>query len=187
MNDKLYIYTFGGGDLSMWKYSRFVVRTTDPRLMGQEEPYRDFWFSNAEQYVMAMKALLFDNLGIFWQVMDTRSPSEADTIAADGNFANFDEERWHQHLMQFVYDANMQKFSQDDKLRESLMKAPHDAFFAFTTDKDLLLGTGLPCRDKSNRVPSKWPGVNILGLALTAVRDELLRQQPHDEEQQEEE
>ena len=182
MNDKLYIYTFSGGDFSMWKYSRFVVKTTDPRLMGQEEPYRDFWFCSAEQYLMAMKALLFDNLRIFWDVMATRSPSEADAIAADGNFANFDQARWEECLTQFVYDANMHKFSQGGELRESLMKAPRSAIFAYTTDKDMLLGTGLPSRDKNNYVPSKWPGVNILGLALTAVRDELLRH-PQDEEE----
>lgn len=180
MSSDFNIYPFGGGDFSMWKYSRFVVKTTDPRLLGQDEPYRDFWFSTAEQYVMAMKALLFDNMRVFWQVMTTRSPAEADSYAADACFPNFDQQKWHESLPTFVYEANMYKFSQDDKMYESLMKVPADALFAYTTDRDDILGTGLPQKDIRNKTPSQWRGANVLGVVLSAVRAELLQ---HEEEE----
>jgi len=44
---------------------------------------------------------------------------------------------------------------------------------AFASKKDARLGTGLGVRDTLCNEPWDWPGLNLLGLAWEAVRDEL--------------
>ena len=86
------------------------------------------------------------------------------------NVRPFDATAWETAVYDHVRRINIAKFSQNDDLRARLL-ATGGRFLAEASPNDTTWGIGLDAATAAVTAPSKWPGANLLGVALMEVRD----------------
>ena len=128
-------------------------------------------YNCAEQYMMAEKAKVFEDVDILLEILET---SEQARIKILGRMVqNFDEETWNSQKYKIVVKANLHKFSQNEELKEFLIRTG-DKIIVEASPYDKVWGIGMNENDKNISNPNKWKGENLLGFALMEVRDLLL-------------
>ena len=125
----------------------------------------------AEQYMMEQKALLFDNIDIAQKIMETDDPSAHKALGRE--ITGFIEDKWNLHKYQFVLNANLAKFSQNQPLKDFILSTG-SKILVEASPYDKIWGIGMSASDKNVSNPSFWQGQNLLGIALMEVR-EILR------------
>ena len=133
----------------------------------------DVEYLHVEQYMMAQKALLFHDEEIYRRIMETSSPSKCKALGKE--VRGFDSEIWNAHKFEIVRTAVYAKFEQHPDLLEMLL-VTGDAVMAEASPKDHIWGIGLGAEEAMKRDPAAWPGENLLGKALMAVREELRKE-----------
>ncbi len=123
-----------------------------------------------EQYMMAKKALLFEDYEIYSQIMKAKTPRDCKRLGRLVH--NFDAAKWHTVREEIVYHANIAKFSQNEELREQLLQTG-DAILAEASPLDKIWGIGMSADDVDAINPEQWNGQNLLGKILMKVRTEL--------------
>lgn len=83
-------------------------------------------------------------------------------------------------MLDIVVQGNRHKFGQNPALKGALL-ATGDTILAEASPFDTLWGIGLRASDPRASVRTQWRGKNLLGAALTQVRQEL-RQAGHPEQ-----
>jgi ribA/ribD-fused uncharacterized protein len=127
-------------------------------------------YLTAEHYMMARKARLFrDNLALD-KILSASSPSEAKKLGRA--VRGFIESVWNEHRFQIVIDANVAKFRQNAALGEFMLET-HDRVIVEASPRDRIWGIGLSQTNPNAEHPDKWRGLNLLGFALMAARDQL--------------
>ena len=144
------------GCFSQWFYAPFTV-----------EGIR---YSTVEQYMMAKKALLFNDYDIYSQILNEKDPYKCKKMGKLVH--NFRGHRWDECKEEIVYRANLAKFSQNYDIREILLKTGN-ATLAEASPYDRIWGIGLGADDPKAMHPDHWKGENLLGHALMRVRHEL--------------
>ena len=129
-------------------------------------------YNCAEQYMMARKALLFDDYEIFGQIMECKEPKK--TKALGRKIRNFNEDVWNDYKYNIVYEGNLLKFAQNKQLREYLLSTK-DKVIVEASPYDGIWGIKMSRDDLNAKNPLKWRGENLLGFALMGVRKELQR------------
>lgn len=132
---------------------------------------KDGIYTCAEQYMMAKKALLFQDKEIFNEIMKSKHPKEMKALGR--KIRNFNEDIWDKNKYSIVINGNYLKFSQNKEFREFLINtkdkvlveaSPYDGIWGIKmSEDDLYIGN-----------PMKWKGQNLLGFALMEVRDKFL-------------
>ena len=69
--------------------------------------------------------------------------------------------------------GNWYKFNQNPELKEYLLSFPVQTIFAEAAPWDKIWGIGLPPEDPDALDIYKWQGLNLLGLAISDVRQSL--------------
>lgn len=147
---------FWNGIYSQWEPSEF-------RIDGAK-------YNCAEQYMMAEKARLFNDIEAYTDIMLTKSPSEQKAIGR--RVKNFDPVKWNEVCRLVVYRANHAKFSQNPKLLEELI-ASHPKKIVEASPYDTIWGVGLHFTDDKILDEKNWKGQNLLGEAIMQVRSDL--------------
>ena len=125
----------------------------------------------AEQYMMAEKARLFSDSEMLEKIMQTIFPKE---MKAYGRAVrDFDKEVWDAKCFEIVKNANMAKFKQNPELLKFLLKTKNRVLVE-ASPRDRIWGIGMGAGNPNAENPLKWRGKNLLGFALTEVRDILL-------------
>lgn len=145
-----------GGFMSQWFQSKFTVDAQE--------------FTTAEQYMMYRKALLFNDSGVAAKILDTKSPRTVKSLGRQ--VQGFRESVWKDHREQIVYDGNYAKFSQSEMLKKLLLDTG-ESILAEASPYDMIWGIGLDPKHKNAKNPVAWPGKNLLGNALMAVRSAI--------------
>ncbi|MGI4762419.1 MAG: NADAR family protein [Janthinobacterium lividum] len=127
-------------------------------------------YNTTEHWMMAQKALLFDNAAIYQQIIVARSPAEAKALGRQ--VKNFDEAVWNANRSAIVMRGNLEKFSQHQDLREFLLHTK-DRILVEASPVDSIWGIGLAADNARAENPRQWNGLNLLGFALMEVRDAL--------------
>ena len=126
-------------------------------------------YKNAEQYMMAHKALLFKDSVLFNKIMDEDDPS---LIKALGRkIKNFDADVWNMHKFKIVLQGTRLKFNQNPELLKRLMETGERCIVE-ASPYDKIWGIGLRASEAVKIPEEKWPGENLLGKALMIVRSE---------------
>lgn len=144
------------GFLSNWYLSNFVVDGIN--------------FSSMEQYMMYMKATLFNDTNIVSQIMET---SDVGKIKALGrSVSNYNDIIWNGMRQPIIFKGLMEKFKQNENLKTELLKTG-DAILAECAVQDQIWGIGLSMKDPNKNDMTRWRGTNLLGFSLMLVRSEL--------------
>lgn len=141
---------------SQWWPARFVVDGV---------PY-----ASAEHYMMAEKARLFGDEEIRTKILSSPSPGAAKALGR--RVRNFDGETWSAHRFEFVVTGNVAKFGQDRALRDYLL-ATKNRILVEASPRDRIWGIGLAASNERAKNPLEWQGLNLLGFALMAARNQL--------------
>lgn len=128
-------------------------------------------FNCCEQYMMAAKSVLFNDTESLDKIMATTSPQQQKDLGR--GIKNFDAEKWDKNKFDIVYRANMCKFSQIPELTEFLLSFNPHIIFAEASPWDKVWGIGMDSDDYRALDINKWNGENLLGKAITMVRDHL--------------
>lgn len=133
-------------------------------------------YVNAEQYMMAMKAQLFNDNEILVQILSATSPK---TMKALGRkIKNFDPNIWNQHKYDIVLRGTYLKFIQNPHLMEILLAHYRNNgdniwknVFVEASPYDKIWGIGMDKNNPDANCPAKWKGENLLGFALTEIAE----------------
>lgn len=128
-------------------------------------------YSCTEQYMMAEKARLFGDKAMLEAIMKSDHPKE---MKAFGRAVqNFDKQVWSEQCYDIVKRGNLAKFSQNSALWD-VMKMTKNRILVEASPRDRIWGIGMGKSNPDAENPLKWRGQNLLGFALTEVRDRLL-------------
>lgn len=150
---------FYNGPFSQWAKSIFTVDGVR--------------YSSAEQYMMAQKALLFEDKETYIKIMSTSKPSEQ---KAFGKLVKgFVKETWETECKDIVFRGNYAKFTQNEDLYADLMDTIGTELVE-ASPVDPIWGIGLNENDPRAWEKETWQGTNWLGEAITAVRNKLVEE-----------
>lgn len=122
----------------------------------------------AEQYMMAMKAKIFDE-PMFEVIMKESEPGKIKRLGRQ--IKNFNQEEWDKIKFNIVSTGNYYKFSQNPELRQIII-ATGDKYLVEASKYDSIWGIGYNSFDAPTDT-SLW-GQNLLGQALMKTRYQLL-------------
>lgn len=159
---------------STFKASVNSVYNTDAILGEFDQLINGLEFNCCEQWMMAMKALMFatgskrnENLLVFNKIMKSSDPGEIKNLGKD--VANFDNNLWNEWKYKIVVNGNYQKF-QNDHLK-NILQNTNDDILVEAAHYDPIWGIGYSEEDALKNKET-W-GQNLLGKALMEVRDLL--------------
>ncbi|MGW6456111.1 NADAR family protein [Streptomyces sp. NPDC055078] len=127
-------------------------------------------YATAEHWMMAAKARLFGDAEAERLALDAGSPAEAKR--AGRLVRGFDDTIWKRERFAVVRSGSVHKFGQHPELGEFLSRTG-DRVLVEASPRDRVWGIGLTADDERARDPTRWRGLNLLGFALMAARDEL--------------
>ena len=127
-------------------------------------------YSSMEQYMMYQKAVLFGDDEIAQQIMETTNVGKIKALGR--SVRNYDDVVWNGMRQVIVYEGLLEKFRQNDKLKELLLATGQD-ILAECAVQDKIWGIGLSMKDEKRFEMDKWQSQNILGFSLMRVRTVL--------------
>lgn len=127
-------------------------------------------YNCCEQYMMAKKALLFNDDATLKKIMETDSPKRQQALGRE--VKNFEPHIWDQHKYAIVWFANYLKFTQHQDLAQRLINTG-DRVLAEASPYDLVWGIGFRAEDPQALDIANWQGQNLLGKVLMSIRDAL--------------
>lgn len=156
---------FWNGPFSQWHKSQFIA--------GREERK----FVCCEQWMMWKKAKLFGDDATAYDIMKTEDPKEQKSLGR--KVKNFQPEIWDQNKFEIVCEGNLLKFAQNKNLRKILMNTG-DKILVEASPYDKIWGIGMREDDEGVEDPKNWKGENLLGAALTTLRDLFFKNYPEE-------
>lgn len=158
----------------MEKYCYFWLNKGNKAFLSQwydsEFKVDGVTYSNAEQYMMAQKALTFNDKIIYNKILHTIDPKEIKALGR--KVKNFNESVWDSEKRDVVYKGTYAKFSQNEDLKKKLI-ATGDDILVEASPYDTIWGIGLKESDPLARKRETWKGQNLLGDILVEVREKL--------------
>ncbi|EAW7092357.1 NADAR family protein [Listeria monocytogenes] len=127
-------------------------------------------YNCAEQFMMAEKAKLFNDMEMREKILAAKHPKQAKDFGR--LIRGFQEDIWLKNRFNIVMRANLAKFSQNEELKKFLMQTKN-RILVEASPVDKIWGIGMAADNKNVENPLYWKGLNLLGFALMAVRDEL--------------
>jgi len=141
---------------SQWWQAPFVVEAVS--------------YNTAEHWMMAQKALLFQDHHTFQKILAAKSPGEAKTLGRQ--VQHFDEVTWQAKRCEIVLQGCLHKFGQHANLLSFLLTTKN-RILVEASPVDRIWGIGLAADSERAGNPKHWNGLNLLGFALMEARDRL--------------
>lgn len=150
-------YTFfRSGPFSNWYSSKFV-------LNGVE-------YTSAEQAMMHLKAIHFKDSETAEQILATTNPRKQKELGR--GVKNYVDTEWNDVRYKYALEFLYAKFTQNEDLMQSLL-ATCDSILVEASPVDTVWGIGLAEDNLDILDESKWRGTNLLGKALTEVKQRI--------------
>lgn len=146
------------GYLSNWYLSDFCVNNIS--------------YSSMEQYMMYQKALLFYDMDIADQILNTSNVGKIKALGR--SVKNYEDIIWNGMRQIIVCQGLLEKFRQNTELKEKLL-ATQDHILAECAVRDTIWGIGLSMKDERRLDMKEWQGQNLLGFSLMHVRAVLYK------------
>lgn len=135
----------------------------------------EFWkdgilYHSAEQYMMAQKALLFEDYETYAHIMTSDCPKDCKALGR--KVRGFSAEIWDTNKYDIVLQGSIAKFSSNPELWEYL-DSTAETVLVEASPYDDIWGVALAASDPRILEPKQWCGDNLLGFALMETRDIL--------------
>ena len=155
---------FWGGVYSQWN----KMRIYDPKLKME--------FNCNEQCMMYFKATLFDDTEIADKIMGSSDARQQKKYGRE--VKDFDVDVWEKYAFLIVERANYLKFMQNRLALQEMMADVDAGYTTFVEASpfDKIWGIGLAEDDPDCLDREKWLGKNWLGLAITSVKDRIIKE-----------
>lgn len=127
-------------------------------------------YPTAEHFMMAEKARLFGDAVIRDRILADADPGRVKALGR--KISGFDEARWQQERFDIVVRGSLAKFSQNPALA-AYLQATGDAVLVEASPYDAIWGIGMAEFIDGADDPQHWLGLNLLGFALMAARQQL--------------
>ncbi len=128
------------------------------------------FYKTAEHWMMAEKARLFNDEETLQKIIEADHPSIAKDLGRQ--VKNYKEDLWAQHRYNIVLSGNRYKFTQNNESKAILLETG-SKILVEASPVDRIWGIGLAEDNEVIHNPCNWQGLNLLGFALTDLRDEL--------------
>lgn len=151
---------FWRGVFSQWHLCNFVVNEVQ--------------YNCAEQFMMASKAKLFNDLESLEKIMNTNDPRQQKKIGR--NVKGFNKDVWDANAKSIVFTGNKAKFEQNQELKLELLSTENKVLVE-ASPYDKIWGVGLEEADDRILDPANWQGTNWLGEVLTNLRNVMKNEQ----------
>ena len=125
-------------------------------------------FNTMEQWMMYSKAMLFKDQEHADLIMESDLPAEQKRYGRA--VRNFDAKKWEAVAFDIVKKGNYEKFTQHPKLQKELLETGNRTLVE-ASPVDKIWGIGMAERDPGVENPKNWRGQNLLGKAVTEVRE----------------
>ena len=136
-------------------------------------------FNCAEQAMMYFKAQLFADGETAARILEATEPGAQKALARE--VRGFSEEVWAAERFDIVRRINDAKFRQNKGLRRKLFQTGNRRLVE-ASPLDTIWGMGLDAATARETPPEDWPGQNLLGKALTEVKEALAVEFPEEAE-----
>lgn len=157
-----------------WGHTPRTVGVTDHSCFSQwfGSPFvvNGHTYNTAEHWMMAHKALLFNDHEIYEKILAAKTPGEAKQLGRE--VRKFDEVVWKDAAFDIVKYGNIHKFSQHPEMGSYLLNTGNRVLVE-ASPVDFIWGVGLAKDNPAIEDVNKWRGLNLLGFALMAARDAL--------------
>ncbi|BBM82170.1 NADAR family protein [Candidatus Uabimicrobium amorphum] len=130
-------------------------------------------YATAEHYMMAQKALLFNDQEYHDKIIQCKTPGEAKKFGR--KVRNFDDDTWKKHRFDIVVKGCVAKFSQNTSLKDFLLQTG-TRILVEASPRDRIWGIGLAASNEKVYDPNHWKGLNLLGFALMEARQQINEQ-----------
>jgi ribA/ribD-fused uncharacterized protein len=161
-----YIFFWGHSNKNNEDIGKFVFSQWYPSLFVVD----DIEYKTAEHWMMAHKALLFDDTEVFRKILRCDKPGEVKELGRQ--IRGFDEIKWNKYKFKIVRAGNIHKFNQNKNLRDFLM-GTDNKIIVEASPADVVWGIGLSQDAEMIDNPYTWRGENLLGFALMEARNFL--------------
>jgi ribA/ribD-fused uncharacterized protein len=129
-------------------------------------------YPHAEAWMMAGKARQFNDDAALDRILVESDPGRCKRLGR--KVIGFDEQMWNRVAYRLVAVGNWYKFLQNEHARRWLV-GTGPAVLVEASPRDRVWGAGIGRNDPRLPDPESWPGRNLLGFALTEVREFLTR------------
>ena len=127
-------------------------------------------YSSMEQYMMHQKAVLFNDNEIAEQILAISDVGKIKDLGR--KVKKYNDVIWNGMRQIIIYDGLLEKFRQNDGLRNELLATGQD-ILAECAVQDRIWGIGLSMKDEKRFNMDEWQGQNLLGFSLMRVREAL--------------
>tara|TARA_R110002110_G_scaffold415797_1_gene656211 strand:+ start:33556 stop:34116 length:561 start_codon:yes stop_codon:yes gene_type:complete len=127
-------------------------------------------YPTTEHYLMAKKALLFNDKDAFKLILQSSNPGAVKKIGRA--VIGFEQTLWDKNKFDIAVSGNYLKFFQNDDLKNYLINTRNKVLVE-ASPVDRIWGVGLAQDDPKINDPENWQGDNLLGFALMQVRAEI--------------
>ncbi|GAO44613.1 NADAR family protein [Flavihumibacter petaseus] len=127
-------------------------------------------YKTAEHWMMAQKALLFNDQAAFDKIIQCETPAEAKALGR--TVQHYDDAVWNEKKFALVKAGNLHKFRQHAEMAAFLLSTGNKVI-GEASPVDAIWGIGLSENSRKIYDPSQWRGENLPGFALMEVRDYL--------------
>jgi ribA/ribD-fused uncharacterized protein len=130
----------------------------------------EIYYPTAEHYMMAEKAKLFGDEEVRSAILKSTHPKQAKDNGR--KVRNFEASLWEAQRVSIVVAGNLAKFQQNPELQKFLV-GTGDRILVEASPVDKIWGIGLAADHPDAANPERWPGLNLLGIALMQVRSQI--------------
>ncbi|XP_033637222.1 N-glycosidase YbiA-like [Asterias rubens] len=160
-----------GGDATEERYTFFyTVKSPFSQFYPAEFTVDGVKYMHAEQYMMHQKAVLFGDDSIAEQMLQEVNPPACKALGR--KVQGFDQQRWNDNRCIIVKKGNFAKFSQNPDLKRLILDTDGTVLVE-ASPRDCIWGIGLGADNPKAQRKATWRGKNLLGYALTEVREQL--------------
>ena len=131
-------------------------------------------FTSTEQFIAFNKAMLFNDSTTAYSILKTDDAAKIQQLGQ--NVLNYDARVWDATRQVVAYRGILQKFTQNEYLRDRLLATGNDILAACAA-QDKIWGVGLTMQDEHRKNMDFWTGKNLLGNTLMQVRCEINRKE----------
>jgi ribA/ribD-fused uncharacterized protein len=165
--------------LFFWGHTQSVPGVVDKACLSQwygasftEEEHR---FATSEHYMMFCKAMLFADTEAAARVLDAKSPAQAKAIGRE--VRGYTDARWHAERFRCITRGNVLKFGQNPAML-GFLTSTGTRVLVEASPRDRIWGIGMGKDNEHAENPRLWRGLNLLGFALMAAREQLRMSSP---------